>query len=104
MHQAATPPTRSVRTRQEGASPAYSDRWRAVEATPTKPVSAAVGGHGLPMPATGQATTSDVMSDTTAHVEHRLCALSGAILSVDQALSRAAEHPEVDLTEEIASL
>jgi hypothetical protein len=44
------------------------------------------------------------MNDTTAQVEDRLRALTDALLSVDQALSRAAEQPEVDLTEEIAGL
>ena len=44
------------------------------------------------------------MKDSAAQVEDRLRALTDALLSVDQALSRAAEHPEVDLTEEIASL
>ena len=44
------------------------------------------------------------MDDSTVKVEDRLRALTEALLSVDQALSRAVQHPEVDLTEEIASL
>jgi hypothetical protein len=44
------------------------------------------------------------MKDSTAQVNERLRALTDALLSVDQALSRAAEQPTVDLTDEIAGL